>query len=345
MKYLYQFFDDYSETAHPRLLEALGTIALHQDLTYGYDSFTKEAVELIRKKINNAEADIHFISSGTQVNLIVLAACLKPFESVIAAESGHTNHHEAGAIEATGHKINTIRVQDGKLTPETIQTVLDEHNDEYMVKPGAVYISQATELGTIYSKEELEAIYLFCQKHHLYLYIDGARLGVALASSNNNLDLPTLAKLCDAFYIGGTKNGALFGEALVITNSTLKKDFRRHLRQRGALLAKGKVISVQFLELLKDDLYYQNAHQANEMAQKLKEGIRNCGYSFLVDSPTNQIFPILPNHIIEKLQTVYGFYTWGKVDSEKSIVRLVTSWATPESTVEEFIKKLQESST
>lgn len=342
MTHLYQFFDDYSETAHPQLLEALASIPAKQDLTYGYDDFTKEAVALLREKIEVSQADIHLVSSGTQANLVVLAACLKPFESVIAAENGHTNHHEAGAIEATGHKINAVKVENGKLTPEAIQNVLDEHKDEYMVKPGAVYISQATELGTIYSKEELEAIYTLCQAHKLYLYIDGARLGVALTATANNLDLPTIAKLCDAFYVGGTKNGALLGEAIILLNSTLKEEFRRHLRQRGALLAKSKVLGSQFLELFKNDLYYQNARHATEMAQKLQNGIKACGYSFLVASQTNQIFPILPNDIIEKLQALYGFYIWGKSDEDNSIVRLVTSWATPEEAVDGFIKNLQQ---
>lgn len=341
MVYKFLFFDDYSEGAHPRILEAFSRTNIQQERGYIMDSFAIEATELIRNKINNPDADVHFVSSGTHANLVVLASLLRPYESVIAATSGHINLHETGAVEATGHKINAVEPNDGKVTPQEVERIVAMHNFDQMVKPRAVYISQSTEVGTIYSKRELEELSRICKKHNLYLYIDGARLGAALASSLSDLDMESLAKLTDIFYIGGTKNGTLIGEAIVIVNPTLKENFRYHLRQRGALLAKGRVVSLQFLELFKDNLYFDIARYANEMAQKLTNGIKECGYEFLVDSPTNQIFPILPNIIINKLQKEYGFHLWQTVDTEKSVIRLVTSWATPDSAVKEFIATLK----
>ncbi len=341
MPYKYSFFNDYSEGAHPRVLEALSRANLQQEPGYGEDRFSLEAARVLREKTGRANADIHFVSGGTQANLIVLASALQPYESVIAAATAHINVHEAGAIEATGHKVNAVKVSDGKLTPEAIAAVLAEHTDEHMVKPKAVFISNATEMGTIYGRDELAAIAELCRGKGLYLYLDGARLGSALTSSSSDITLAELSSLVDVFYIGGTKNGALMGEAVIVNNPDLKKNFRWHLKQRGALLAKGRVLGVQFLELFKDDLFLELAKHANTMAAKLSEGIKALGYKFFVESLTNQIFPIFPNSLIKGLETEYGFYVWAKVDSENSAVRLVTSWATEENAVNQFLADLK----
>ena len=266
---------------------------------------------------------------------------MKPYESVISADTGHINTHEAGAVEATGHKIEAIEVQDGKLKSEPIKELVDLHQDEHMTKPKVVFISNSTEVGTIYSRGELEELYHLCQKNNLYLYLDGARLGSALCSPSNDLTLTDICSMTDAFYIGGTKNGALLGEAIVITNTKLQEEFRRLIKQKGALLAKGRIMGIQFLELFKDDLYFNLAKQANEMAIMLNQGIGKLGYKFLTDSPTNQIFPILPNSVIEKLKEMYGFYVWSKVDKNNSSIRLVTSWATKKEAIEDFITDLK----
>lgn len=338
--YKYSFFDDYSEGAHPQILEALSRTNLSQDIGYGNDSFCQDAVRILKEKIGNPDADIHFVSGGTQANLIALAAMLRPYESVIAPISGHIAIHEAGAIEAIGHKINTVQTTNGKLLPDDIQNIVDTHTDEHMVKPRAVFVSQATEVGTIYKKAELEAISKVCRKNSLYLYLDGARLGSALTSSEADITLAELSKLVDIFYIGGTKNGALLGEAIIINNQKLKENFRYYLKQKGALLAKGRVLGIQFVELFKGNLYFDLAKHENVMANKLSQGIKKQGYKFLSESSTNQIFPIFPNAVIEKLKSNYGFYVWSKIDTNNSAIRLVTSWATKESAVDEFLTDL-----
>jgi len=341
MAYKHLFFDDYSEGAHARILEALVRTNIQQEPGYVMDSFAMEAARFIQQRFGVQQAEVHFVASGTHANLVVLASLLKPYESVIAAESGHINTHEAGAIEATGHKINTVKGRDGKVTPAEVQEVVEEHNFDQMVLPRAVYISQSTELGTVYTRAELSALAEKCKEHGLYLYVDGARLGVALASPACDLDPKTLATLVDVFYIGGTKNGALIGEAIVIVNPELKDHFRYNLRQRGGLLAKGRAVSLQFLELFRDDLYFEIARHANTLARQLAAGIRECGYQLLVDAPTNQVFPIFPNTVIERLQKDYGFHVWEKFDAQSSVVRLVTSWATEEQAVSEFLTILR----
>jgi threonine aldolase len=342
----YFFYDDYSEGAHPRILEALSRTNLQQERGYGVDSFALEAERSIKEKIASPQAQLHFVSSGTQANLVCIAAMLKPYESVIAPDNGHVNVHEAGAIEATGHRISTAPGVAGKLTPEAIQEILAAHPDEHTVKPRAVYISQATELGTIYSNRELRTLYELCQRNQLYLYIDGARIGNAVMAASADFALRDIAKMCDVLMIGGTKNGALIGEAVVIVNPDLQENFRRHLRQRGALLAKARAVSVQFAEMFRDDLYLENAKHANHMAQRLATGIAECGYGFLNQPITNQIFPILPTAICEKLQDRFGFYVWSKAPgrADSSVLRLVASWATREVAVQEFINDLKRSS-
>jgi threonine aldolase len=337
----YSFQNDYSEGAHPRILEALSNSNMRQSVGYSEDEFCESARAKILEAIGNPQADIHFVSGGTQANQLVLSSFLKPWESVIAVESGHICVHETGAVEATGHKVNIVKGKDGKVTPEEVQAVVDEHYFEHMVKPRAVYISQSTEIGTIYSAAELRDLYAMCKKLNLILYMDGARLGSALTSRKNDLDLKELCSLVDAFYIGGTKNGALIGEAIVINNPVLKPDFRFGIKQRGALLAKGRILGIQFDELFTGTLYYDLARHANEMAERLTKGIKNLGYGFMTDSPTNQIFPIFPNAVSEELRKNYLFYDWAKIDETNTAVRLVTSWAITEQVVDEFLKDLK----
>jgi threonine aldolase len=337
---MYSFKNDYSEGAHPRILSALMESNMEQLEGYGEDKYTEKAVELLKEKMRREDVDIHLFPGGTQTNLTAISAFLRPHEAAIAANTGHILVHETGAIEATGHKVISIEVNDGKLNCELIKSALVAHTDEHMVKPKLVYISNPTEIGSIYTKKELEQLSRFCRDNKLFLYIDGARLGSALCSEENDIELCDLANLVDAFYIGGTKNGALMGEALVICRDSLKEDFRFHIKQKGALLAKGRLLGIQFLELFRDDLFFDLAKHANHMAKLLKDGISGAGYLFLTNSPSNQIFPILPNDIIEKLQEKYSFYVWQKVDEENSAIRLVTSWATKEEKVLEFIQDM-----
>jgi threonine aldolase len=341
MAYKYLFFDDYSEGAHPRILEALARTNLQQEPGYVMDSFATQAADFIRERFGCPRADVHFVASGTQANLAVLSAILKPWESVIAAESGHINTHEAGAVEATGHKVNTVKGREGKVLPVELDEVVEMHDFDQMVVPRALYVSQSTELGTVYTKAELTSLSEKCKQHGLHLYVDGARLGAALASRACDLSPKTLAKLVDVFYIGGTKNGALIGEAIVVVNPELQDHFRYNLRQRGGLLAKGRAVSLQFLELFRDDLYFEIARHANNLAAQLEAGINECGYQTLVEAPTNQVFPILPNPVVERLQQEYGFHVWEKFDEHNSVIRLVTSWATSENAVSEFLGTLR----
>ncbi len=336
----YFFKNDYSEGAHPKILDYLLKTNYIQQEGYGLDEYSLKAAELIRKEIKLPNADIHFLSGGTQTNLTFISAALRPHHAVLAAKSAHINVHEAGAIEATGHKIFQLPTDNGKITVEQLRSALEFHEDEHFVKPKLVFISNATELGTIYSANELERLYDFCLQNRLYLYLDGARLANAVMASDE-LSLEQVARFTDAFYIGGTKNGALLGEALVITNSNLKDDFRYMMKQRGALLAKGRVVGLQFLALFEDGLFYRLAQNANKQAQKLKKALEGYGIDFLTDSPTNQIFPILPNTLIEKLYEKFDFYIWQKIDSSHSAVRLVTSWHTPDEQVERFISEVK----
>lgn len=339
------FKNDYSDSGHPEVLNALVEQSLSSEPGYGEDVYTKTARTLVQKQIQDPEALVRFVSGGTQANLIVIASILKPFESVIAASSGHINRHEAGAIEATGHKVDSIEADGGKLHPELIQAVLNRFEDHHTVRPKLVYISNTTELGTVYAKEELQRLYEFCQENALYLFLDGARLGSALTSAEARLTLQDVAELTDVFSIGGTKNGALFGEAIVITRDELKEDFDFHIKQRGALMAKGRALGVQFSTLLQDGLYWKLAQWANEHAQILAHELQKLGFEFLYRPVSNQIFPILPLPLIEALQRDFAFYIWEKVGEDRAAIRLVTSWATQTSDVEMFIsqvKKFQE---
>jgi threonine aldolase len=338
---MYSFKNDYSEGAHPRILNALVESNLVQEDGYGEDSFSRKAIELLKQKMGRTDIDIHLLSGGTQTNLTALSAFLRPHEAAIAASTGHILTHETGAIEATGHKVISIETANGKLTPSYIKLALDAHTDEHMVKPKLVYISNTTEIGTLYKKNELEQLREFCLANDLILYMDGARLGSALTSTENDLELSDLPGLVDAFYIGGTKNGALLGEALVICRDSLKEDFRYHMKQKGALLAKGRLLGIQFLELFRENLFFDLADHANRMATLLKHGITKANISFLTHSPSNQLFPILPNSLITELQKNYSFLIWEKVDSDHSAIRLVTSWATKEDEVYAFVSEMK----
>ncbi len=336
----YNFKDDYSEGCHPSILEMLSTTNFEQQNGYGDDEYSQKAKQLIKKQINN-NADVHFVSGGTQANIIVISSALKPYESVIAASTGHIHTHEAGSIEATGHKINSVETHDGKIRTSDIQNILDEHVIiPHMVKPKMVYISNSTELGTIYKKQELEELSKFCKKNNLYLFLDGARLGSALTAKENNLTLSDLSELTDIFYIGGTKNGALLGEAIVINNDKLKEDFAFSLKQKGALMSKGRLLGIQFGTLFENNLFFELANHANLMASKIAEELKNNNYKFLIEPESNQLFPILPNRLIEKLSIKYEFHIWEKIDENYSAIRIVTSWATTESSMKQFTSDL-----
>jgi len=337
----YRFKNDYSELAHPQVLRDLADIGNKQFEGYGLDEYSAEATDLIQNKINSHSSDVHFIPGGTHANLIVIASALRPHEAVIATATGHIFMHETGAIEATGHKICTRPGINGKLSVSDIKSVLDEHgNDEHMVKPRLVYISMSTECGTVYTKSELTDISAFCRSNDLYLYIDGARLGVALNSYACDLSYEDLVVYADAFFFGGTKNGALFGEAAVIIHEELKKDFRYLLKQRGGLLSKSAAIGLQFKTLLFAGLYDELAKHSIATAKKLADGIKSAGYDFLYPVETNLIIPVLPGKLVKELKKMYGFYDWREMDDMKA-VRLLTSWATPESIIDEFISDLK----
>lgn len=338
---MYSFKNDYSEGAHPEVLKLLQETNMEQTEGYGLDPYSQQACHILKSLIQREEADIHLIPGGTQTNLIAISAFLRPHEAVISAQSGHILVHETGAIEATGHKVISVETTDGKLHPDDILQVVRFHTDEHMVKPRLVYISNSTEIGSVYTRSELEQLAACCRENSLLFYMDGARLGSALCSEGNDVDMADLGRLMDTFYIGGTKNGALIGEALVICNESLKKEFRFMIKQRGAMLAKGRLIGIQFLALFNNNLYFSLAKHANDMAALLRRGIQEAGYTFFSESPSNQIFPILPNKLIEQLLNNYDFYVWKEIDNQHSAVRLVTSWAVKEETIQSFVEQVK----
>lgn len=338
---MYSFNNDYSESAHPRILDAIMKAGLEQNNGYGLDEHCVKAKELIKNRLHNKEVDIHFLPGGTITNLTVISYALRPYQAVLAADTGHINIHETGAIEATGHKILDISTPDGKLTAELIRPVLEQHEDEHWVMPAMVYVSNPTEVGTVYSKVELEQLHQFCVKNNLLFYLDGARLPMALAVTEANLDISDLPNLTDAFYIGGTKVGALFGEALVIVNDTLKKDMRFNMKQHGAIMAKGWLLGMQFEALFNDDLYFEVGRHCNEMAGLLRAAFTAAGFPFASESPTNQLFPILPNSLVQELNKDYVTSVWKKVDEEHTSIRFCTSWATKKEDILQFIKDFE----
>lgn len=336
-----RFDSDYIEGCIPEILEALQRTNEEQTIGYGNDPHCEHARRLIQEAIGRKDADIHFLVGGTQTNITVIDSILKHYQGAVCAESGHINVHETGALEATGHKCLTIPTDNGKITASAVQQLIQDHYDnasaEHTVQPGIVYISFPTESGTLYTKKELADLYAVCQKYEIPFFIDGARLGYGLMAKGNDVTLKDLVKLCDVFYIGGTKVGALFGEAVVITNDKYKKDFRYNIKQRGGMLAKGRMLGIQFEELFTNDRYFTISKHAIAMADLLAQAFTDKHYSFYFPAETNQLFPILSNEKIAELSKDFAFETWAKVDEDHTAVRFVTSFMTKEYAVNQLI--------
>lgn len=335
---------DYAEGAHERILRRLFETNLEQSPGYGEDDHCARARALIRDLCGDESLEVHFLVGGTQTNTAVITAALRPHQGVIAAVTGHIAVHESGAIESYGHKVLTVPSEDGKLTGEDVRRVVRDHwedvNHEHMVQPGMVYISQPTENGTLYTRGELEDLRAACLDCGLLLYIDGARLGYGLMSPGCDVTLPDLARLCDAFYIGGTKQGMLFGEALVLAHPQLKRDFRYIIKQHGGLLAKGRLLGLQFCALLEDGLYFELARQADRLALAIRAAFEDRGFPMRFDSRTNQQYPILPDWVLAELERDFAFCFWEKMDEEHTAIRVCTSWATEERAVTELERAL-----
>lgn len=336
---------DYNEGAHPKVMEKLMETNLEQAVGYGEDEHCARAAALIRKACGDDSLAVHFLVGGTQANMTVIAAALRPHQGVIAAQTGHINGHETGAVEATGHKVLALPQKDGKISASQVKDLCEAHlhdaSFEHTVQPKMVYISNPTEYGTLYTRKELEALHEVCRRYGLYLFLDGARLGYGLAAADNELDLPMIAACCDVFYIGGTKVGALFGEAVVMSNDELKKDFRYLIKQKGGMLAKGRLLGVQFEALFEDGLYMEISRHADRLADKLREAFTQAGFPFLVENQTNQIFPVIPDSVLKKLGENYGYTYQERVDETHSAVRFCTSWATKEENIDRLIADLK----
>ena len=334
------FKNDYSNGAHPAVMEALCKTNLELTVGYGVDHYCQRSNEIIRALCHAPEADVHYLVGGTQANKTAIGAFLRPWEAVISAESGHIQVHETGAIEHNGHRLYLCPAEDGKLTPDAVRAVCQLYaEEETAAAPKVVYISNTTELGTVYNRAELQALRAVCDEWDLYLYCDGARLACAMAVSDT--DFADYAACCDAFTIGGTKNGLLFGEALVITNPALMPSFRRCMKQQGAMLAKGRLLGVQYISALENGLYMELANQSMSAARQLREGLQAMNIPMFIDSPSNQLFPILPTDVIAALQEQVSFEIWGAVDSENSAIRFVTAWHTGEAEVDALLEILK----
>ena len=335
---MFNFKNDYNKIAHKNILEAMLKYSNEPNIGYGLDIHSNNAKELIKKHLNNDNVDIHFVVGGTIANKIVIDSALRPYEAVISVNTGHICVHETGAIEHTGHKIITVNGKDGKILPEEIEYVVRTHTDEHMVYPKLVYITQSTEVGTLYTKEELINIYNTCKKYNLYLFLDGARLSVALDKSD--ITLSDLSKYTDVFYIGGTKIGAMLGEAIVINNDSLKPNFRYSIKQNGGMYSKGFVAGIQFEELFKDNLYFELGKNENYTAELLSKNLIKLGLKLEYECITNQIFVNVSNKLYEELKNIVLFELWeDKIDSK--VIRLVTSFDTTEKEVNEFIEVLK----
>ena len=335
---------DYNVGAHEKILKRLLETNMEKLPGYGEDVYCRQAKAKIQCACQNTDAEVHFLTGGTQTNQIVIDTMLAPYEGVVAAQTGHVNCHEAGAIEYTGHKVMGLPQKEGKISAEDLkklaQDFYDDESHEHMVFPGMVYLSYPTEYGTLYSKPELEAIYDVCKEYQMTLFIDGARLGYGLMSKQSDLTLPELSRLCDVFYIGGTKVGALIGEAVVFTHKNTPKHFMNQVKKHGALLAKGRVLGIQFDTLFTDNLYFKISENAIAMAEALKEIFRKKEYQFYMDSPTNQIFIVLENQKMEGLRNEVRFSYWEKYDDIHTVVRFATSWATTQRDIEELERLL-----
>ena len=334
---MYHFESDYLEGCCPQILEALRETNLEQTLGYGEDPHCAEAAKRIRYVFDCPDAEVHFLVGGTQTNATVIASLLRPHQGVLCADSGHINVHETGAVEHTGHKVLALPATDGKISAAQVRDALQAHHSdfsrEHMVQPGMVYISFPTELGTIYTRQELEDLRTVCTEWEIPLFIDGARLGYGLEASGCNVLPKDIARLADVFYVGGTKQGALFGEAVVFSTPALADDFRYCIKQNGGRPAKGRLLGIQFEVLMNEGLYFKLARHADRLADRIREAFRRKGVPFLVENTTNQVFPILPADAIEKLSGEFGVEPWLAVDEARTAVRFCTSWATPESAI------------
>ena len=339
------FHNDYSEGCHEKVLERLIKTNMEQTPGYGEDAYCLQAARKIRAACGEDDLAVHFLVGGTQTNLTVIAAALRPHQGVLGAETAHINVHETGAIEATGHKVLWLPSNDGKITAQQVTAAVQAHRAdasfEHTVQPKMVYISNPTELGTLYSLAELEALSDACRKYGLYLFLDGARLGYGLAAKGNDVSLADLARLCDVFYIGGTKVGALFGEAVVISNGAIAEDFRYLIKQRGGMLAKGRLLGVQFDALFTDNLYFEISAHADRLADQIRDTLKELGYPLFVEGITNQIFPVLPDALLEELAKDFTFTEQTRVDETHLAVRFCTSWATTQENVDALCAQLR----
>jgi len=336
------FESDYVSGAHPEVLKRLVETNFESLPGYGDDKYTVSAREKIKTVTGKPEADVFFVSGGTQVNQLVISTLLDDGDGVVAVKSGHINVHESGAIEFTGHKVLAIDGKDGKIVPEKLSEYLESDYDDHMVRPGMLYISHPTEYGTIYSKKELCEIYGICKKHSIPLFIDGARLGYGLSCSKSDMDIKEIASMCDVFTIGGTKVGALCGEAAVFSGIRAPERFIAKIKQRGGLMAKGRVLGVQFDALFTDGLYFRISEHVAGMADMLRNGLIKLGVEFFVDSPTNQLFPVFDDSVIEKISGKVKYSFWEKAGHGRSIVRFATGWATEKEDIEELLSMLNE---
>lgn len=343
---MHHFQNDYNAMCHPIVLEYLTAASLEHMEGYGNDEACSRAAAYICRMCGDDNLNVHFLTGGTQVNLTVIAAALRPYQAVVAAKSAHIAEHETGAIEATGHKILELEPNNGKITAEQILEVVKKHyspggpGPEHTPQPKLVYISFTTELGTIYSLSELQSIRQVCDQYSLYLYIDGARLGYGLCAEDSDVMLSDLSQLCDAFYIGGTKQGTMFGEAVVIKNPVLAADFRYMIKQRGGMLAKGWLIGLQFEALLKDDLYFTLSMRANRLADQIREVLIDKKCDLPVNSRTNQVFVTLPDSVLDALSEDFLFCEWYRVDENSRMIRFCTSWSTLQSDVDALCNRL-----
>lgn len=339
------FENDYGEGAHEKILERFRETNYEKLPGYETDRYCEQAKEKIKAACECPEAEVYFLAGGTQTNAVVIRSLLRPYEGVLAARTGHINCHEAGAIEYTGHKVLELPEHQGKIRAEELEAYLKtfygDESHEHMVFPGMVYLSHPTEYGTLYTREELEQIYGVCRENHLTLYVDGARLGYGLMSRETDVTLPFLAGCCDVFYIGGTKVGALCGEAVVFTKNNSPAHFMTLVKQQGAMPAKGRLLGVQFDTLFTDGLYWELGRRAIEMAELLKEVFHRKGYAFYLESPTNQQFLLLEDEEAERLSREVCFSFWEKPDETHTVVRFVTSWATQEEDIRQLEKRLR----
>lgn len=338
---MYRFNNDYNQGAHPNILKALEDTNDKAYAGYGLDTISKKAAKQVKDRLKNQNADVHFLVGGTQTNFVVIDSVLRPYEGVISADSGHINVHECGAVESCGHKILTLPHKNGKISAAQVAKFAQDYKDstipEHVTVPRMVYISFPTEYGTIYSKKELSDLYKVCKKYGLYLYVDGARLSYGLAAKDNDLKFEDFGKLCDAFYIGGTKCGALMGEALVINNKDMKPHFRNMMKENGAILAKGWLLGIQFCELFKDDLYFKLGEKADKQADRIRKALAKKNYKLFISNKTNQIFVVLENKVMNKLAKNFIFEFEDVIDKNHTCVRFCTSWASSDEAVDALV--------